>query len=65
MNSLELKKKAVQLRKRTWQLIYNHKNGHTGSDLSCTDILVALYYDVLNQTPETFEDKKCRYLHSK
>ncbi|MBP2058471.1 transketolase [Lactobacillus colini] len=53
MNILELRKKAVQLRKRTWELIYNHKNGHTGSDLSCTDILVALYYNVLNQTPET------------
>ena len=66
MNSLDLKKKAVQLRKRTWQLIYNHKNGHTGSDLSCADILVALYYNVLNQTPETFEDKNAdTYIQSK
>lgn len=66
MNCLDLKKKAVQLRKRTWQLIYNHKNGHTGSDLSCADILVALYYDVLNQTPENFEDKNAdTYIQSK
>lgn len=66
MNSLDLKKKAVQLRKRTWQLIYNHKNGHTGSDLSCADILVALYYEVLKQTPDTFEDKDAdTYIQSK
>ena len=52
MNILELKKKAVALRKRTWQLIYNHQNGHTGSDLSCADILVALYYAVMNQNAE-------------
>ena len=30
MDILDLKKKAVELRKRTWELIYNHKNGHTG-----------------------------------
>lgn len=44
MNILELRKKAIELRKRTWQLIHSHKNGHTGSDLSCADILVTLYY---------------------
>jgi transketolase len=66
MNTLELKKKAVQLRKRTWQLIYNHRNGHTGSDLSCADILVALYYGVMNQTPDNFEDKDTdTYIQSK
>lgn len=66
MDSLSLKKKAIQLRKRTWQLIYRHHNGHTGSDLSCTDILVALYYGVLNQTPDTFEDKNSdTYIQSK
>lgn len=66
MDTLDLKKKAVQLRKRTWQLIYNHKNGHTGSDLSCADILVALYYGVMNQTPANFETKDAdTYIQSK
>lgn len=66
MNTIELKKKAVQLRKRTWQLIYNHKNGHTGSCLSCADILVALYYDVMNQTPDNMDDKDTdTYIQSK
>lgn len=47
MKNLALKKKALEIRKKTFQLIYNSKTGHTGSDLSCTDILVALYYQVM------------------
>ena len=66
MNILELKKKAVALRKRTWQLIYNHQNGHTGSDLSCADILVALYYAVMNQNAENIGQKDIdTYIQSK
>lgn len=66
MNILELKKKAVALRKRTWQLIYNHQNGHTGSDLSCADILVALYYAVMNQNAENIGQKGVdTYIQSK
>lgn len=66
MNILELKKKAVALRKRTWQLIYNHQNGHTGSDLSCADILVALYYAVMNQNAENIGQKDVdTYIQSK
>lgn len=66
MDTLELKKKAVQLRKRTWQLIYNHHNGHTGSDLSCADILTALYYQVMNQNADNFGQKDVdTYIQSK
>lgn len=66
MNTLELKKKAVMLRKRTWQLIYNHQNGHTASDLSCADILVALYYQVMNQTADNVGKKDVdTYIQSK
>lgn len=62
----ELKLKAAQIRRATWQMIYQAKTGHTGSDLSCTDILVALYYAVMNQTPETFnDDNRDRYIQSK
>ncbi|MGN1335783.1 MAG: transketolase, partial [Limosilactobacillus mucosae] len=47
-------------------LIYNHKNGHTGSDLSCADILVALYYKVMNQTPDNLADPDTdTYIQSK
>ena len=66
MDTLELRKKAVQLRKRTWQLIYNHHNGHTGSDLSCADILVAPYYQVINQNADNFGQKDVdTYIQSK
>ena len=47
MELMELKKKALEIRKETLQIIYDSKTGHTGSDLSCTDILVALYYKVM------------------
>lgn len=48
-----LQQKALEIRKRTMELIYNAKTGHTGSDLSCTDVLVALYYHVM-----TIDSKK-------
>ncbi len=40
--------------------------GHTGGDLSCTDILNVLYNDVLEVTPDSFADKtRNRYIQSK
>ncbi|CAJ1201384.1 Apulose-4-phosphate transketolase subunit A [Companilactobacillus paralimentarius] len=66
MDVEQLEKKAIEMRKATWEMIYRAKTGHTGSDLSCTDILVALYYKVLNQTPETFKNEdRDRYIQSK
>lgn len=64
IKSLELK--AAEVRLATWKMIYQAKTGHTGSDLSCADILVALYFDVLKQTPATFTDpNRDRYIQSK
>lgn len=61
-----LEQKAIELRKATWEMIYAAKTGHTGSDLSCTDILVALYYRVMHQTSATFTDPdRDRYIQSK
>lgn len=66
MNIKALELKAAQMRLATWQMIYRAKNGHTGSDLSCADILVALYYSALKQTPATFTDpNRDRYIQSK
>lgn len=65
-NILELKRKSIELKKDVMKLIYNAKTGHTGSDLGCTDILVALYYDVMNIDPENFkDDNRDRYIQSK
>ncbi|MGX6979375.1 transketolase [Vagococcus elongatus] len=62
----ELKKKAIEIRKETLEMIYNAKTGHTGSDLSCTDILVALYYEVMNIDPKNPEMiNRDQYIQSK
>ncbi|WP_265456447.1 transketolase [Enterococcus sp. HY326] len=61
-----LEKKAVELRKRTFQLVYEGKTGHTGSDLSCADILTALYFQVLNVDAKNPENpNRDRYIQSK
>lgn len=62
----QLEKKATQLRARTLQLVYEAKAGHIGSDLSCTDILTVLYYQVLNIDSHNPEDpNRDRYIQSK
>lgn len=47
----ELKAKATQIRKDILTIIYNSKTGHTGGALSSTDIMTALYYNILNVDP--------------
>ncbi|TBL74538.1 transketolase [Paenibacillus thalictri] len=47
MNIDELKQKAVQIRMDVLRMIHHAKTGHTGSSLSNTDILTALYYKVM------------------
>lgn len=66
MKTHDLELKAAQIRKKLWQLIHDHGTGHTSSDFSCADILVALYYGVMNQTPENFGQKEVdTYIQSK
>lgn len=45
--NLELKLKAVQIRKNLLTMIHRAKAGHTGGSLSNTDILTALYYRIM------------------
>lgn len=66
MNIKELKHKATEIRKNTLEMIYQAGTGHTGGDLSCTDILVAIYYQALNQDPAHPDDPdRDRYIQSK
>jgi transketolase len=66
MTDRELQLKAVRLRKKTLGIICDAGAGHTGGDLSCLDILNALYNRILNVSPETFSDpKRDRYVQSK
>lgn len=62
----ELQNKSLELRKNTLQMIHDAKTGHTGSDLSCADILTVLYYRVLNNHPDNPKDPdRDRYVQSK
>ncbi|MFB5267642.1 transketolase [Paenibacillus enshidis] len=46
-----LKIKAAQIRMDLLTIIHRAKTGHTGGSLSNTDILTALYYEVMNIDP--------------
>ncbi len=63
---LELQIKSVNYRKALLKYIKIANAGHTGGSLSCTDILNVLYNDVLNVSPENFQDNnRDRYIQSK
>ena len=62
----ELQRKSIQYRKTILTIIKNAGAGHTGGDLSCTDILNVLYNHTLNVSPATFTDpNRDRYIQSK
>jgi transketolase len=67
MNKVKsLQQKAILIRKRTLQMIYDAKHGHTGGSLSCVDILVALYFDILRYDPANPKDPgRDRFIMSK
>lgn len=52
----ELDHLAARVRYRIAEMIYHSGTMHLGSSWSCTDILVALYWDVLNIDPGSPED---------
>lgn len=54
----EMNKKAVKLRKKILDIVYNAKGGHIGGDMSSTDILVSLYYSFLNIDVNNQNDPK-------
>lgn len=66
MELLELRKKAIQVRMELLKMIHRAKAGHTGGSLSNTDILVALYYDVMNIDPKNPKmENRDRFIASK
>ena len=48
---MNLQQKARQLRIDTIRMLYEAESGHPGGSLSCMDILVALYYNVMHIDP--------------
>ncbi|HEX7973977.1 MAG TPA: transketolase [Anaerolineales bacterium] len=49
---LSLKEKANQIRRRNLKMLTRGQLGHTGGDLSVTDILTTLFFGVLNVDPQ-------------
>ncbi|MFC2100924.1 transketolase, partial [Bacteroidota bacterium] len=50
----ELEKLASQVRRDIIRMVHRAKSGHPGGSLGCTDLLVALYFNILNHNPQNF-----------
>ncbi|HPJ60435.1 MAG TPA: transketolase [Bacteroidales bacterium] len=62
----ELCNKSVRYRMDLLKYIKKAGAGHTGGDLSCVDIINVLYNDVMNVSPDNFNDRyRDRYIQSK
>jgi transketolase len=62
----ELKIKSIEYRKAILKYIKMANAGHTGGSLSCVDILNVLYNNILNVSPENFNNiDRDRYIQSK
>jgi transketolase len=58
--------KAELIRRRTLEIIYRAKGGHTGGDLSVVDLLATLYLHVMNVNPQNLSDpNRDRFIMSK
>jgi len=66
MQARELQMKSIHYRRSVIQMIKTAGGGHTGGSLSCVDILNVLYNQVMNVTPDNFDDPdRDRYIQSK
>lgn len=62
----ELRKESRECRKLLTTMIYHAGTGHIGGSLSATDILTALYFDVMNVDPHNPEwPERDRFILSK
>ncbi|MBQ8970066.1 MAG: transketolase [Lachnospiraceae bacterium] len=61
-----LKSLSYELRKDTVDIIMAGKGGHIGGDMSCMDILIELYFEQMNISPENQDDPdRDRFIMSK
>ena len=66
MKAKELTLKSERNRKRLLEVIYKAKAGHVGGDLSCLNVLTALYSEVMNVSPAMKNDpQRDRFVLSK
>ncbi len=66
MNTLELKKQALEIRKGIVTSVHSAKAGHPGGSLSAADIFTYLYFAEMNINPEAPDDEnRDRFVLSK
>ena len=66
METKDLVIKAEKNRKRLMEVVYKAKAGHIGGDLSCLNVMTALYAEVMNVSPEKKDDpQRDRFVLSK
>ncbi|MBE6331206.1 MAG: transketolase [Bacteroidales bacterium] len=66
MNAKELTLQSEKNRKRLVEVVYNAKAGHIGGDLSCLNVMTALYTEVMNISPAQVNDpNRDRFILSK
>ena len=51
----ELQQIAAQVRRDIVRMVHAVNSGHPGGSLGCTDLLVALYFKVMQHSPEPFD----------
>lgn len=50
----QLKEIAAQVRRDIIRMVFNAKSGHPGGSLGCTDLVTALYFNVMDIDPANF-----------
>lgn len=53
-NTEKLKKIASQVRRDIVRMVHGVQSGHPGGSLGCADFLTAMYFEVMDYNPETF-----------
>lgn len=66
METKELVLRAEKNRRRLMEVVYKAKAGHIGGDLSCLNVMTALYAEILNVSPDKIKDpQRDRFVLSK
>lgn len=54
-NIKNLENTASQVRRDIIRMVNHSASGHPGGSLGCTDLMVALYFEILNHNPQNFD----------
>ena len=56
LSTKELQKKAISIRRDILEMLAKAGSGHTGGSLSIVEILIVLYYKLMNVNPKKWKD---------